>query len=278
MTVGTLMAPAPWSAGARIRMLGSFEVVVRGARVERWRAGRAKTLLQYMLAHPGRPISRAELIANVWEDSSANAPGTALKVAVHCLRRVLADSFGRGSPSSGPNAMAIVSLDIGYQLEIDGVDIDAREFASLVDRGIRAERVEGPTSAVAWYRRAIGHYGGMYLPECLHPWAAIERERLKDLSLHAFDGLSRAAERAGDLPAVADLNHRMLQIDPCREESYRSLMRCHARMGQLGRVCDWYRTCARQLAVHLDTEPDAATRQVFHDSITGRVDFPEIAG
>jgi len=253
-------------------MLGGFEIVLNGIGIERWRAGRAKALLQYMLANVGRPISRGELIENVWQESAASAPATALKVAVHSLRQMLGEIEVRGARerAAGQARLAILSHNSGYLLVASGVPIDVQDFDRAVNRALRCERAGDEVAAIDSYRAAVKEYRGAYLPHCPDSWAAVERERLKDLSLHAFERLSANAEKQGDFSAVLELNHRMLKIDPCREESYRALMRCHARQGQLGRVRDWYHTCVHQLATRLDARPDAETQQAFRDLVSMR--------
>lgn len=65
-----------------------------------------------------------------------------------------------------------------------------------------------------------------------------------------------------------NLHQRMLEIDPCREASYRALMRYHASAQQPSRVEHWYLTCVEQLQTRLGLEPDAETRRLFYEAIS----------
>lgn len=253
-----------------IRTLGCFQLTLDGVPIKRWNAGRARSLFQYLLLNVGRPVAKATLIEVIWQDSPARVPETALKVAVHSLRRLFADTHARSAAQqSGEPGIRIVSRDSSYLLDAAGTWVDLGEFESAMDTALRLDGRGNAAAAVAYFRRASRLYGGQYLPDCVESWAMVERERLKDLQLHALDRQAADAERCGDLQSAARLHHRMLGIDPCREESYRSLMRCHAEWQQPGRVVEWYRTCVRQLNDRLDAEPTCETDRVFRNSLNG---------
>ena len=99
-------------ADTTVRMLGDFELIVEGISIDRWKAGRARELLQFLLANQGRPLSRYDLIDSVWEDSDARAPENALKVAIHALRKLLSDAHKDGT-RGGQGDPCIQILSVG---------------------------------------------------------------------------------------------------------------------------------------------------------------------
>ena len=58
-----------------------------------------------------------------------------------------------------------------------------------------------------------------------------------------------------------------LEKDRCHEHSYRTLMRCYARLGQRNRALRQYRLCERILGQEYGTAPSPET-QALHRSIT----------
>lgn len=255
----------------RVRTFGGFEVSINGVEITRWQAGRARALFQFLLTHADVMLSKETLIEAIWGESNSRSPETSLKVAIYTLRRIL-DKASNEAGVENARPFRIVSGNGGYQLVVENTRIDFQEFRAAVDRGRHLERLGREAQACDQYRRAVGIYLGPYLQDCKDSWAILQRERLQDDFLHAMDRLSTAAERMGDYESVILLNQRMLEIDPCREESYCALMRCHARKHQLARVRDWYGVCVQQFRTHLGMEPDKRTTRVFHAAIRGRLD------
>jgi two-component SAPR family response regulator len=252
-----------------IQTLGGFAVTVSGTQIRRWKAGRARQLFQFLLANSGRPVPRSTLIDVIWGDSAARCPDVSLKVAVCMLRSVLAeveDPDDSRSPS-----LRIVSHPASYALETDDTFVDVDEFEREIALGGARETTGKDDEACLCYRRAIDLYTGPYLPECDESWATIRRERLQDSLLHALDQLAAEAEHRGEQLETFNLHQRMLEIDSCREASYRALMRYHASAQQPSRVEHWYQTCVEQLQTKLGLEPDSQTRQVFYEAMSGQL-------
>jgi two-component SAPR family response regulator len=263
--------PGERPAADRIEALGRFSVTVAGAPIESWRGGRSRRLFQYLLTHAGQLIAKHTLIQAVWGDSSARSPDVALKVAVCMLRNVLVDAHRRGRGRGREPAIWIVSGGGGYGLRLGDVDV----YVTLLEQALLSAdgHLHAGRLAEAEYEleSAVALYRGAYLPECDASWATVRRERLADRVLAALTELAARAGTRGDQPRVLELHQRMLDIDPCREESYRVLMRWHGAASQPSRVQHWYLACAEQLRTRLDLEPDGQTRDLFYEAVRGRL-------
>jgi two-component SAPR family response regulator len=254
----------------RIRTLGGFSVTVSGVEIPYWRAGRGRHLLQYLIAHAGQPIAKHAIIEAVWGDSAAKNPHVALKVAICTLRGLLLDAHQRGGGSAEPGIW-IVSEPGAYRLRLHDTTVDVDDFEAAVQGAYRLADIGRPADAYRSFRSAVDLNAGTYLPDCSGAWAAVRRERVNDRLLAALAELAAEARRRGEHRQLLDLHQRMLDIDPCREESYRELMRWHGAARQPARVQDWYLACVRQLKTRLGLEPDRRTQALFYEAITGRV-------
>jgi DNA-binding SARP family transcriptional activator len=78
--------------------------------------------------------------------------------------------------------------------------------------------------------------------------------------------LADAAFCAGNYQRCIQFSQRLLEKDNCREDTYRTLMICHAQLGQFGRVRRWYELCVRTLRTVLDIEPSPETEDVYRQS------------
>lgn len=55
----------------------------------------------------------------------------------------------------------------------------------------------------------------------------------------------------------------MLDVDPCREDAHRPLMRCYASQGQTYQPIRQYEFCSRVLKTTLDVEPTLEITRLY---------------
>jgi DNA-binding SARP family transcriptional activator len=263
-------AAAPRRSRAAVFCLGAFRLVLDGLPVADWRAGTARALFQYLVTHLGRPVPREELIDALWPSPDAAAAGTSLKVAVHALRQALGQAGAAGQGGvAGTAALAVVAHDAGYALEGPDVWLDVAEFERSYALGRRLEGAGQAEEALACYTRAADLYTGDFLAESRADWAVFRREALTDRFLFVLGRLADAAFAAEDYPACVARCQQVLEKDRCREDAYRLLMLCHARLGQRGRVRRWYELCVGALQAELEVPPDPETERLYHQALRG---------
>lgn len=258
------------SAGTRIRdplpigirMLGTFDLWFGERRVERWRAGKALSVLQYLLAHHDRPVSRSRLMDIMWPDG--NSPHNSLKVAVHALRSILS---GWEEAAERDSVLELRSHEHGYVLRTHNVWLDLAQFENVMHTALTTEQRAGIKQALPLYREATDLYRGEFLCGKSEQWVVVRREQLKDLYLQ---GLTRLMDDEIDRGGyVAALRHglAMLEVDACRESTYQAIMVCHGGLGQPGRVMRWYEVCRDVLRTELNVEPQEATKRILARSL-----------
>jgi two-component SAPR family response regulator len=254
-----------------VRCLGDFSVHVDGIPVERWRAGKARGLFQYLLANRGRVVPSDKLHEVLWPESPRSPRSSSVKVAMHALRRGLDGGPGRSAP------VEIVHQDHGYVLLAGDIRVDVEEFDSLCATGRAAELRGDHRMAADAYRAALALYGGDFLPVDQADWIREEREWNRSLALQALRYLQEEALCHEDFPAVIVLCRRMLEIDAYQEQVYRTLMSVHGELGERGRVKCWYEMCTRRLHDDLGVQPAESTRKIFERSMRmGRLPRPDL--
>ncbi|MEV6652555.1 BTAD domain-containing putative transcriptional regulator [Streptomyces sp. NPDC051219] len=239
----------------RIRFLGDFELIVNGSPVERWRAGKARGLFQYLVIHRGQTLTRDRLYEALWPGSDGSSGGSSLKVAAHALRRVLDAHPDR----PGASGIRLLYRDFGYVLDVADLWSDVDRFQELVHAGLRASAAQDVTLARTRLRAAIALYGGEFLRGDSADWVAEQREYLRSLALRALVVLRTDAEAREDFAELIEICRRTLEIDRHHEETYRALMTAHGRRGELAGVRSWYELCARRLRDDLAVAPAPET-------------------
>src|SRR5215217_6374767 len=216
----------------QVFFFGQFEMLCDGNAMQLGRNGKALTILKYLLAHRGRPVSQDHLMGWLWPESNLKKARWSLNSAIHGLRKLL------GSCSSGLSANYVTLHDGYYHLSgAARIWTDVDEFDERYEKGRRLER-EGRMQATAVeYEKAIELYRGDYLIEDLYDdWTMVERERLSNTYMDMLGQLAVYCMETGQYQESIRGCYRILEKDHCHEDTYRLLMRCYARLGLRGRA------------------------------------------
>jgi two-component SAPR family response regulator len=253
-----------------VRTFGAFELAFEGVAVEQWRAGKARNLLQFLLLHRGRTVSRDTLREALWPSTPWSRDSSSLKVAVHMLRKVL------DSAPAGPGApvLRLVTSEPGYRLDAERIGIDYETFGRLADAADAAAAAaqRGDTAAASTlYRRAADLYRDDFLPDVPYDWAATQRTWLRGRLLHGLGFLIEDGVGRGEHAGVMEWCRRMLDAEPLHEDSYRALILVHGQLGQVEQADRWFRLCAHRLRDRLQVAPDPVTCRAHTGALRGEL-------
>jgi hypothetical protein len=202
---------APHTAPHRVAVLGPFTLTTHGTTVPL--SVDARRLVAYLAIHP-RPQERAALAADLW-------PGTAADAAA----RLLAD--------------AEAAVDVPGLLTADGptlslapdVEVDLADAMGLV-RGLPEIPVDD-TPDVSLLAADI-------LPGWTAPWIAVERERFRQLRLHALEERSLRLSAVGLHGEAVALAEKAVKAAPSRESARRALIEAHLAQGNIAAAVAQY--------------------------------------
>ena len=245
------------AAAVRIRLLGGFGVEVGDARVPdtAWRLRKAQALVKLLALRPERALHPERLQALLWPDRDAASAGNNLRQALYQARRALSAAGADGAAVLVSRG-ALVALGACVT-----VDVSAFEAAAAV-----AEASQRVTDLEA----AVAAYTGELLPEdAFEPWSAGPRRALADRHVQLLTALAAALqEREGPAAAVEPLR-RAVAADPLHEEAHRGLMRALAAAGRRTQALEHYATLRAVLERETGADPDAATRALYRELLTG---------
>ncbi len=248
----------------RIRTLGAFNVW-RGedeVRDRDWRSVKARQLLQLLLVERGRMLPRERIMDTLWPGLESEAAANNLRVTISRLTRALEP----GRPEGAPNYYIIQQGDTyGFNISADH-RLDATDFADAVNDGRNAQQNGNLEEAVSSYRRAIGLYGGTFLPDSLYEdWSVVERERLALLFCDAALRLGGLLLDQGMPHEAIGLAWRVLEHDQAQEDAYRLLMRAHAALGERSTALRLYTRCVAALREELGVDPLPETVELYEE-------------
>jgi DNA-binding SARP family transcriptional activator len=211
---------------------------------------KARALLAYLACPPGRSHPRDKLTALLWGDMPQSQARTSLRQALYGLRMALAPVE--------PKALSLI--DDTVALEPTNVEVDVLEFQHLVSEGTPCAL----EAAVALYQ---GEFLEGLAPEApaFEEWLLAERERLREQAIEALAKLLDHQRSAGALEAALQTGLRLLAFEPAQESVHRDVIRLQLLLGRRSAALRQYQLCVDALKRELGVEPEAETKDLYHE-------------
>ncbi|WP_329407437.1 SARP family transcriptional regulator [Streptomyces sp. NBC_00704] len=215
----------------RLRLLGGFRLELADGTAEPCRNG--QRLLAFMaLRHRA---TRTVLAGTLWPEVTEEHARGSLRTALWKLPRAeppLVDCRGD-------------SLQIAPALHVDVHLLVGTALAVVRGCGPPPDALSPPGPLL----------GEDLLPGWDEEWVLVERERLRQLRLHALDALAEALVRQ-DRPALAlEAAWASVRAEPLRESAHRAVVSAHLAEGNLSEAVRHYRAFRRLLREELGVEP-----------------------
>jgi len=228
-------AAAVATAPAHLTLLRGFALYADGVEV---RVPLSAQRVVALLALHAQPLARVFVAGNLWMDASESRAAAALRTA---LWRI------------APPAHAIIHAD-GATLALDpALDVDlARET-----RRAQALLDTTDTPPEPGDLPALRDAGDL-LPDWYDDWVIVERERFRQLRLHALEALCRRLLDAGRYAEAAQAGLAAVVAEPLRESAHRGLIAVHLAEGNAGEALRQYALCRDLLARQLGIAPSPA--------------------
>jgi DNA-binding SARP family transcriptional activator len=232
-----------------LRLLGGFELRV-GARPVTLSLG-PQRLLAYLALH-ARPATRSSVAGTLWPEAAEDRAAANLRSTLWRIRRI---------------GLPLVASSGAYLRLEPSVRLDLHESIGAARRILDA-------SAAGADLDALGDVAltGDVLPDWDDDWALLERERFRQIRLHALERRCELLRSAGRTEEAIEAGLAVVAAEPLRETAHRALIRAHLAEGnrvEALRQFALYRRLMRD-ELGLDPSPDisdlvgAAAASVTH--------------
>jgi DNA-binding SARP family transcriptional activator len=140
-----------------------------------------------------------------------------------------------------------------------GVDVDARVLADIarVVVGGGSLVLEADPASLAALARA-----GDLLPDWSDDWVLVERERFRQLRLHALETACGQLVRAGEFGQAVEVCLAAVAEEPLRESAQRQLIKLYLAEGNRVDAVRQYESFRRLIGEELGVEPSRETREL----------------
>ncbi|MGE3858300.1 MAG: BTAD domain-containing putative transcriptional regulator [Dehalococcoidia bacterium] len=217
-------------AAIRLTLLDRFELREGAIAYRPSRAG--QRLLVLLALHPG-PVRRALAAQRLWPHLDERGATGSLRSTLSRLRAVatgVVDASGGG-------------LGLGGRVAVDVAELE--QAAGTILAGGSSE----------W---TAARLAAELLPEWDDDWVILERERLRELSLHAIEMLSRQLSGAGRHAEAVAAAFAAVRLDPLRESAARTLIQAQLAEGNRAQAVRTFLEFRGRLDAELGIEPSEA--------------------
>ena len=235
----TLEPPDERGVGVRLALLDAFELTVDGVTVPLPLS--AQRLLAFLALHD-HPLRRLYVAGVLWTDAPEDRALANLRSALWRLQ-----AAGCEPVEATPRDLRVAR----------GVRVDFREAATFA-QALLAGSTDPDDLDADW--RALG---GELLPDWYDEWVTDERERFRQLRLHALEVMAErlaGSERWGDavLAALAAVS-----ADPLRESAHRAVIKVHLAEGNVAEAIRQLHRCERLMIDEVGVPPSPSLAELI---------------
>jgi DNA-binding SARP family transcriptional activator len=230
------------SGAAELRMLPIFEIR-RGGRLIKL-PNREQRVIAFLAIHGG-PISRCTLAERLWPDVTRTRACASLRATV----------WGVSRSAWSPVVASADSLALESSV---GSDFRAAQSlaTSIVDGSYLP--VDGT---------CVSRLSSDLLPDWEDEWLAVDRERYRQLRLHALDRLCILLAEAGRFADAVGAGLASVASDPTRESAHRALMRAHLLEGNRSEAIRHYHFYRRIARTELGIGPSSELQRLLLEAL-----------
>lgn len=243
------VAPAP-----RITLLDGFCLQLGTGRprsVEGLPRGAQRLVAHLCLS--GRP-PRAAIAGHLWPDVPEDHAHGSLRSALWRLHK------------AAPGLVEVTGSSLALAA---GVRVDVRDLTDW------ARRVQDPGSVLDDVEVPDCSVRGELLPGWFDDWVLLERERLRQLRMHALELVAERLSDAGRHGDALQAAYAAVHAEPLRESAHRTVVRVHLAEGNLAEALRAYERFHALLADELGVAPSEHMTRLVHALRRPRPAVPE---
>jgi DNA-binding SARP family transcriptional activator len=222
----------------RLDLLRSFELCHGNQRMTLPMS--AQRLIAFLALQRG-VLKRIYVAGTLWMDYNQEAANANLRTTLWRLRQL---------------SRPLVHTSATHLSLSGDVTVDVHEKAAI------AQRVSSNGSDCTDRYADEIMLAGDLLPDWYDDWVVIERERFRQVRLHALESLCYALARKGRYDKAIELGLAAVADEPLRESAHRAVMRAHLAEGNRCEALRQYELCRCFLRDRLGFEPSPETQRL----------------
>ncbi len=230
-----------------IRLLGGFGVVDRGQPITL--PTDAQRVVAFLALHP-HSVPRSYVAGSLWLDATEERAFGNLRSALWRLRQRTSGLIETADHNLALNATTDIAVT-----------------AALADRLCTPGDCNGGDYDIAPFSYEL-------LPGWYDEFVLVERERLRQTSLHALEAIAQRLTAQGRFAAAITAALAAIRLDPLRESAHRAAITVHLAEGNHSEAIRQYHTYAELLNTELELTPSPLIRRLFTGQLEAAIEQP----
>jgi DNA-binding SARP family transcriptional activator len=227
----------------RLALMGALELRCEGTVVGLPMS--AQRLLAFVALEHKR-LARLYVAGRLWPDSTEERAGASLRSALWRLHRA---------------AGHVVVVASGRWLALAPfVGVDFRRLIAVEHKVLDRSSPVSPRDVEELCR------SGDLLPDWYEDWIDAERERFRQLRLHALEQLCERLTAEGRFSEALETGLAAVSAGPLRETAHRAMIGVHLAEGNLSEAVRQYDACVRLMSGSLAVAPSAQTARLIQSA------------
>jgi DNA-binding SARP family transcriptional activator len=216
-----------------LQLLDGFQLAHRGGSAIRLPAT-CERVLAFLALHE-HPVRRCVIAGSLWPDTSESRSSGSLRSALWRM-----------------SSAAESAIDaVGSQLSVAPlVAVDVQDLIEAARR-LRSGRLPADAASL------IVRFEGELLADWYDDWIVLNRERWRQIRLHALESLADMLRRSGDCSTAAEAGLAAVRVDPLRETAHRTLIETYLTEGNRSEALRQYRVYEAIMHDELGLEPSS---------------------
>lgn len=223
------------SAAVRLELLSGFSLHIDGQAVS---LAMGAQRLVALLALQARPLLREHIAGILWPESSTGHAGASLRSALWRVHRL-------GSGRVVWTTRSHVGLDPLVTVDVYAMLGQAHRLLEAPE-AIHADDLD--------YRSLTKDL----LPDWYEDWVVVERDRIRQLRLHALEALCRRLTMLGMFGTAVQAGMAAVTAEPLRETAHRILIEAYIAEGNVAAAIRQYAAFRHLLFEELGVDPSPA--------------------
>jgi DNA-binding SARP family transcriptional activator len=226
------------SSRPRLSLLDGFELLFNGLRISLPLS--VQRVVVFVALHP-HGVRRVYVAGSLWLDSPEQRACASLRSALWRIHE---------------HGLPLIEVS-GAQLALKReVIVDLREAETLAKRVLHS----GPCSDID-----LSIFSRDVLPDWYDDWLVFERERYRQLRLHALEMVCEHLTHVGEPEKALEAGLAAVASEPLRESAHCAVIRAHISEGNKSEAVRQFRLYSKLLREHLGLDPSARLRGLLDD-------------
>ncbi|PSB01580.1 AfsR/SARP family transcriptional regulator [Merismopedia glauca] len=259
-----------------IKLLGAFELRIKGELVTNFPYEKVKALLGYLAAEPNRTHHRDELANMFWSDKTGELARVNLRKALSHIRELLHEKQN--------STYYLITTRQTVQFNCPTLQsVDLWDFKEKIDNFRKEQYLTNKISykSISNLEKALSLYQGQFLTslrvddsDVFDEWLRVKSQYIHQQAVDACTILLTYYQNQLQRERAFEYAQKLLELEPWNELAHECFMKVLAQTKQRNAALSHYQRYEQLLERHLGAKPEGNITQLYENILAGTFAMP----